>query len=276
MERLGSAFGQLVSLASDAPGLPAARMRLVAEMARLFRGHLFTAMKQALLEAAVQCGPELAQNLTRETLHLVSEVSATHPVTVARPLATLVLQASKEASDRTGHGGFTDASVGEQIADFLPEALGTLDPRVVLDVIKYLAPLVETFAPPEAMVSVRSAATPVVEVCLAADPPALVVACGLILSLGLDDRWPLSGLLGTCMDHGQWSLAETLVDAAAKRNAAAAAPLDEAAHGERGGGDSGELDLGERLVKGAIDRGKFKQVKTPNLKLKPQPPLVGF
>ena len=78
------------------------------------------------------------------------------------------------------------------------------------------------------------------------------------------------------MDHGQWSLAETLVDAAAKRNAAAAAPLDEAAHGERGGGDSGELDLGERLVKGAIDRGKFKQVKTPNLKLKPQPPLVGF
>jgi hypothetical protein len=64
------------------------------------------------------------------------EVSATQPVSLARPLATLVLQTAKDATAMTGHGGFSDPAIGEQVAAFLPEALGSLDPRVVLDVIK--------------------------------------------------------------------------------------------------------------------------------------------
>ncbi len=104
------------------------------------------------------------------------------------------------------------------------------------------------------MASVRGAAAPVVDVCLAADPPALVVACGLVVSLGLDDRWPLAGLLERCMDLDQWSLAESVVDAHATRHAAGAASGGAAAEGEGGEG------LGEMLVRGAIERRKFKQV----------------
>ena len=213
---LAASFAALITAETKDPSLPLARTAFVAAMAKGWRVVGFQPLQAALAAAAERCGAALAENLTREALYFVTETAATQPVVTARPLATLVLAAASEATLASGHGGFTDPGVGQQIALFLPAHAASLDPRVVLDVIRYLAPLVAAFAPAEQVESVQAAAGCVVGACLAAEPPALAVACALVGALrgGLAVRWPREGLLELCMDHDQWQVAEALVDSA--------------------------------------------------------------
>jgi hypothetical protein len=139
MSELGAAFEALVRADAEDPGLPAARTAFVYALAKGFRGPLFEPRKAVLAAAAVRCGPALAERVTREALHAVAEASTTQPGPLSRPLAALVLQAAREAHSGPGaepgagcgHGGFADPLIGEQLAAFLPQHLGSLDPRVV-------------------------------------------------------------------------------------------------------------------------------------------------
>jgi len=137
MDNLGTSFEALIRADSQDPTLPAARATFISSLAKGFRGPLFGSRKAILVAAAVRCGPALAERVTREALHAVAEVSATQPGSLARPIAALLLQAAREAHSEPdggcGHGGFTDPLIGEQLADFLPQHLGSLDPRVVID-----------------------------------------------------------------------------------------------------------------------------------------------
>lgn len=185
----------------DDPTLTERRAAFTEVLSIGYKGSQFSKCKASFVAAASEGGC-CSRSLVREVLFAVLNLSLLEKKNLARPLSIILLQAAREALDTTDSPpelGSTD------VVDFVCGPFSSLDLRLGLDVIKHLAPpAVMACFSADQRVAMQEVVAQVVQSCLQATPPQLVVACGLVSALGLEARWPLEDLLEMAMDQVPW------------------------------------------------------------------------